>query len=242
MDYHEAEHYQIHLGHVVVMIVARDLQRIYGQGVSSIHALRSINLEVRPGEFLAIMGRSGSGKSTLLRLLGLLDMPTSGEIYIEDTDVLKLSEKERGRFRLERLGYVFQESSLLGELTVLENVYLPALAFGQENNYKRRAAEMLQLVGLGERLTHYPHEVSVGEQQRAAIARALINSPKILFADEPTASLDMDSARVVLGLFGKLNKDLGQTVVMVTHEPEDEKYVDRVIWLKDGLVEKERSS
>jgi putative ABC transport system ATP-binding protein len=242
MDYHEAEHHQIYLGYVVVMIVARDLQRIYGQGAGSIRALRGINLEVRPGEFLAIMGRSGSGKSTLLRLLGLLDMPTSGQIHIEDTDVLKLSEKERGRFRLERLGYVFQESSLLGELTVLENVYLPALSFGQENNYKRRAAEMLQLVGLGERLTHYPHEVSVGEQQRAAIARALINRPKILFADEPTASLDMDSARVVLGLFGKLNKDLGQTVVMVTHEPEDEKYVDRVVWLKDGLVEKERPS
>jgi len=211
------------------MIVARDLRRIYGQGTSSTHALKGINLEVRPGEFLAIMGRSGSGKSTLLHLLGLLDMPTSGEIHIEGTDVLKLSDKERDRFRLERLGYVFQESSLLGELTVLENVYLPALSFGQENGYRKRAAEMLQIVGLGERLTHYPDEVSVGEQQRVAIARALINRPKTLFADEPTASLDVDSARVVLELFGKLNQDLGQTIVMVTHEPEDEKYVDRVI-------------
>ena len=223
------------------MIMARDLQKIYGQGAGSVHALKGINLEVRPGEFLAIMGRSGSGKSTLLRLLGLLDMPTSGEICIEDTDVLKLSEKERGRFRLERLGYVFQENSLLGELTVLENVYLPALSFGRENDYKRRAAEMLEIVGLGERLTHYPDEVSGGEQQRVAIARALINKPKTLFADEPTASLDADSARVVLELFRRLNKDLGQTIVMVTHEPEDEKYVDRVIWLKDGLVKKEHS-
>lgn len=223
------------------MITARDLQKIYGQGASSVHALKGINLEVRPGEFLAIMGRSGSGKSTLLRLLGLLDMPTGGEICIEDTDVLKLSEKERGRFRLERLGYVFQENSLLGELTVLENVYLPALSFGRENDYKRRAAEMLEIVGLGERLTHYPDEVSGGEQQRVAIARALINKPKTLFADEPTASLDADSARVVLELFRRLNKDLGQTIVMVTHEPEDEKYVDRVIWLKDGLVKKEHS-
>ncbi|MBA7695167.1 Lipoprotein-releasing system ATP-binding protein LolD [subsurface metagenome] len=125
---------------------------------------------------------------------------------------------------------------MLGELTILENVYLPALCLAQVKDYKKRAVEMLTIVGLGERLTHYPNEVSGGEQQRAAIARALINHPKILFADEPTASLDATSAKVVLELFKRLNKDLGQTIVMVTHEPEDEKYVDRVIWLKDGLV------
>ena len=149
---------------------------------------------------------------------------------------MKLSEGERARFRLEELGYVFQEYSLLGELTILENVYLPALCLARQNNDKKRAAEILTTVGLGERLNHYPNEVSGGEQQRAAIARALINNPKILFADEPTASLDAASAKVVLELFRNLNKDLGQTIVMVTHEPEDEKYVDRVIWLKDGLV------
>ncbi len=218
------------------MIKVNNLQKVYGQGVAAVHALNGINMEVQPGEFVAIMGRSGSGKSTLLHILGLLDMPTGGEIYIEDEEVLKLSEKERARFRLEELGYVFQEYSLLGEMTILENVYLPALCLGRENNYRKRASEMLEIVGLGERLKHYPNEVSGGEQQRAAIARALINKPKILFADEPTASLDAASAKVVLELFRRLNKDLKQTIIMVTHEPEDEKYVDRVIWLKDGLV------
>lgn len=218
------------------MITARDLHKIYGQGLAATPALKGINLAISPGEFVAIMGRSGSGKSTLLHLLGLLDMPTHGEIYIEDTDVLKLNERERARFRMERLGYVFQEYSLLGELTIWENVYLPALCSTHPTNYKKRAAEMLEIVGLGERLTHYPGEVSGGEQQRVAIARALINKPKTLFADEPTASLDMVSASVILELFQKLNKDLGQTIVMVTHEPEDEKYVDRVIWLRDGLI------
>lgn len=225
------------------MIVARDLHKIYGRGPSTTHALKGVNLAVESGEFVAVMGRSGSGKSTLLHLLGLLDMPTSGEIYIEDTDVLKLSEEKKSKFRLERLGYVFQEYSLLGELTALENVYLPALSSTTHHtNYKERAAKILDIVGLGERLGHYPSEVSGGEQQRVAIARALVNEPGILFADEPTASLDVKSARVVLELFRRLNKDLGQTIVMVTHEPEDEQYVDRVIWLKDGFVEKESTS
>ena len=223
------------------MIKVKDLCKIYGKGSTAVRALKGINLEVEPGKFVAIMGRSGSGKSTLLHLLGLLDKPTSGEIYIDGADVSRLSQGERARFRLEKLGYIFQEHSLLGELTALENVYLPAhsLSLAWQNNYKKRAAEMLETVGLGERLKHYPNELSGGEQQRVAIARALINRPSILFADEPTASLDIASAEVVLELFRRLNKDLGQTIVMVTHEPEDEKYVDRVIWLKDGLVEKE---
>jgi putative ABC transport system ATP-binding protein len=218
------------------MIRVKNLRKVYGQGPGATHALKGIDMEVRPGEFVAIMGRSGSGKSTLLHILGLLDTPTGGEVYIEDTDVLKLSEGERARFRLEELGYVFQEYSLLGEMTLLENVYLPALCLAQVKDYREQAVEMLTIVGLDERLTHYPNEASGGEQQRAAIARALINKPKILFADEPTASLDAASAKVVLELFSKLNEELGQTIVMVTHELEDEKYVDRVIWLKDGII------
>jgi len=220
------------------MIVVNNLHKIYGHGSAATHALKGINLEVYPGEFIAIMGRSGSGKSTLLHILGLLDTPTHGEFFIEGKDMLKLTEAEKARFRLEKLGYVFQEYSLLPELTILENVYVPALSLGRENNHKKRAIEFLEIVGLGERLKHYPNQVSGGEQQRAAVARALINRPKILFADEPTASLDLTSSRVVLELFRKLNKELGQTIIMVTHEPEDEKYVDRVVWLKDGLVEK----
>ena len=221
------------------MILVKNLCKTYGHGLAATHALKRIDVEVASGEFVAIMGRSGSGKSTLLHILGLLDMPTSGDIIIENKNVLKLSEAEKTKFRLEELGYIFQEYSLLPEMTILENVYLPALCLGKENAYKKRATELLQIVDLGERLKHYPNEVSGGEQQRAAIARALINRPKILFADEPTASLDMASARVVLELFKKLNQELAQTIVMVTHEPEDEKYVDRVIWLKDGFIEEE---
>lgn len=219
------------------MIRVNDLQKVYGQGLTATHALKGITLDIKLGEFVAIMGRSGSGKSTMLHLLGLLDAPTSGDIYIEDKNVLNLSVEESARFRLEELGYVFQEYSLISELTILENVYLPALCLGKNKQYRNRAIELLETVGLKERMNHYSNEVSGGEQQRASIARALVNQPKILFADEPTASLDIASAKVVLELFRKLNKDLKQTIVMVTHEPEDKNYVDRVVWLKDGLIE-----
>jgi putative ABC transport system ATP-binding protein len=229
------------MGELNQMISVENLHRIYERGSTATHALKGINLRVEAGEFVAIMGRSGSGKSTLLHILGLLDIPTSGDILIDQKNVLKLNEEEKAGFRLEKLGYVFQEYSLLPEMTILENVYVPAVCLGIGNGYRRRAEELLEIVGLGERLKHYPNEVSGGEQQRASIARALINRPKILFADEPTASLDIASAKVVLQLFKKLNKEMGQTIVMVTHEPEDEKHVNRVIWLKDGLVNREKT-
>jgi len=221
------------------MISVKNLHKIYGHGSAATYALKGVNLDVEAGEFVAIMGRSGSGKSTLLHILGLLDMPTSGDILVDQKNVLKLTEGEKARFRLEKLGYVFQEYSLLPEMTILENVYVPAVCLGGENGYRRRASELLEIVGLGDRLKHYPNQASGGEQQRAAIARALINQPKILFADEPTASLDIASAKVILELFKKLNREMGQTIVMVTHEPEDEKHVNRVIWLRDGLVDRE---
>ncbi len=189
------------------------------------------------------MGRSGSGKSTLLHQLGLIDTPTEGRIFLDDTDITVLSEKQRTKYRLESLGYVFQEYALIVEFTALENVFFPAMALGKnETEYKKRALELLTLVGLGERAGHYPNELSGGEQQRVAIARALINNPKILFADEPTANLDTESAKVVLDLFKKLNKELKQTIVMVTHEPEDKKYVHKVFWIRDGLLEKEEKT
>lgn len=224
------------MGELSQMISVENLHKTYGHRLAATHALKGIDLEIETGEFVAIMGRSGSGKSTLLHILGLLDMPTSGSILIDQKNVLNLTEGEKARFRLEKLGYVFQEYSLLPEMTILENVYVPAVCLGSENGYRKRAAELLRIVGLGERLKHYPNEVSGGEQQRASIARALINRPKILFADEPTASLDIASAKVILELFKKLNREMGQTIVMVTHEPEDEKHVNRVIWLRDGLV------
>ena len=218
------------------MIRVKDLHKVYGSIASGTHALRGVNLWVKAGEFVAIMGRSGSGKSTLLHLLGLLDKPTRGQIFIDSRDAMALSEEQRTSFRLRRLGYVFQEYSLVSEMSILENVYLPAVCLGRGGNYEKRARGLLETVGLGHRLTHYPSEVSGGEQQRAAIARALMNEPAILFADEPTASLDAGSARTVLELFRKLNQHLKQTIVMVTHEPEDGKFVDRIIRLEDGLV------
>lgn len=218
------------------MIKVRELKKTYGKGKTATHALKGVNLEVASGEFAAIMGRSGSGKSTLLHILGLLDAPTDGEIIIDGQNVLRLTSEQQAGFRLSQLGYVFQEFSLLTEMTILENVYLPALCLNPRQNYRQKAREMLETVGLRDRLTHYPSEVSGGEQQRAAIARALINQPKIVFADEPTASLDVASAGIVLDLFKKLNRELNQTIIMVTHEPEDKKYVDRVIWLDDGRI------
>lgn len=220
------------------MIKVENLKKIY-PGRARVVALKGISFEVKASEFVAIMGRSGSGKSTLLHQLGLIDSPTEGRIFIDNIDALKFSESRKTLYRLQHLGYVFQEYALMAELSAWENVYLPAFALGRQSvNYKKRARELLAVVGLGNRLNHYPNELSGGEQQRVAIARALINEPKILFADEPCANLDSISSKDVLELFQKLNKDMGQTIVMVTHEPEDKKYVERVIWLKDGLIEK----
>lgn len=221
------------------MINTTKLCKTYGRGATAAHALKGVDLAVKPGEFMAVMGRSGSGKSTLLHLLGLLDRPTSGEIVIGGQHVNTLSEKERAGFRLQRMGYVFQEYSLLPELTLLENVMLPAAYLGSASRTecKKSALELLDRVGLASCAGHRPAEVSGGEQQRAAIARALVNRPGVLLADEPTASLDATSSRGVLELFRELNRELEQTIVMVTHEPEDRRYVDRVVWLRDGHIE-----
>ncbi len=218
------------------MIHVENLKKIYPGKVPTF-ALNGVSFDITKGEFVAIMGRSGGGKSTLLHQLSLIDTPTEGLIRIDGTDVLALSDGQKVRFRLENLGYVFQEYALISELSALENVFIPAMAKGEDaEQYRERSAELLKLVGLEHRLEYYPHELSGGEQQRVAIARALINSPKILFADEPTANLDTVSAKVVLELFRKLNKEFGQTIVMVTHETDDEQYVDRVIFLRDGLL------
>jgi putative ABC transport system ATP-binding protein len=218
------------------IIATRNLSRTYTMGTMQVPALKSVTLDIRRGEFAAIMGKSGSGKSTLLHQLGLLDTPTEGEITIDGAEISGLSESGQTRFRLEKFGYVFQEYAILPELTALENVYLPAMALG----LSQEGMDALEKVGLAERADHRPKELSGGEQQRVAIARALINKPKILFADEPTANLDSVSSRQILELFRALNRDTGQTILMVTHELEDADIVDRVIWLADGgVVERE---
>jgi len=219
------------------IIATRNLSRMYTMGTMQVPALNHVTLNIERGEFAAIMGKSGSGKSTLLHQLGLLDTPTEGEIVIDGVEISGLSESERTRFRLEKFGYVFQEYAILSELTALENVYLPAMAMGlSRGECTRSGMGALEKVGLVERADHRPREMSGGEQQRVAIARALINKPKILFADEPTANLDSVSSRQILELFRALNRDTGQTILMVTHELEDTDIVDRVIWLADGEV------
>lgn len=218
------------------MVTVKNLKKIYPGKVPT-PALRGVSFDIAKGEFIALMGRSGAGKSTLLHQLGLLDKPTAGSIAIDGQDVLALDDNQRTEYRLQELGYVFQEYALITEFTALENVYLPAMA-NQGGRDSKHATELLQLVGLGDRLDHYPHELSGGEQQRVAIARSLVNTPKVLFADEPCANLDTVSSKVILELFQKLNRELKQTIVMVTHEPEDKKYVHKIIWLHDGLIEK----
>ena len=219
-----------------IIIQAEKLERVYTNGKIKTVALKDGTLTIYRGEFIAIMGASGSGKSTLLHQLGLLDQPTSGKLSILGKDVLTLKDDEQSDFRLKHLGYVFQSYNLVPELTAIENVYLSLLMDGKEKIAKKKATEVLIQVGLGDRLNYYPSELSGGQQQRVSIARALVNDPEIIFADEPTANLDSSSSENVLSIFKELNKKYNQTIVMVSHEPEHEKIVNRVIWVKDGVL------
>lgn len=219
------------------MIEVKNLWRTFSGKTLSIDALKNISLNIKKGEYVGIMGRSGSGKSTLLHQLGLLDTPTKGEIFLNDQNILKFNSIERSQFRLNYLGYVFQEYALLPELTALEAVALPLMMLGiSKKESLDRAMENLALVEMENRAHHLSHELSGGQQQRIAIARAIVNKPMILFADEPCANLDSESSKLIVHLFRKLNQEIGQTVVMVSHEPEDRKEVDRVIWMKDGVI------
>jgi putative ABC transport system ATP-binding protein len=218
------------------MYEIRELTKIYNIGKVSVIALDAVSFVVPDAAMMSIMGRSGSGKSTLLRQMGLLDRPTSGSILFNNKDVTKLSEGERAKLRLGYLGYVFQEYALLGELTTIQNVYLPGMMLNGGVEYKRRARELLELVGLGHRVTHYPKELSGGEQQRVAIARALINNPRVLLADEPCANLDTLSSKMVMETLTRLNRELKVTVVFVSHDPADKKYAETIITLSDGKI------
>jgi putative ABC transport system ATP-binding protein len=217
------------------MISVSNLTRIYKLGRVEVRALVDVSLSLEAGDITCVMGKSGSGKSTLLRQLGLIDRPTSGQIVFDGQDVTRLSDSARARMRLTYLGYIFQEFALLGELTAHENVYLPGMMLGgPTHDHRKRAADLLGMVGLGERIHHKPKELSGGEQQRVAIARALINNPRALFADEPCANLDSISSEVIMETLLKLNKDLGITILFVSHDPDDKKYAKRLIFLKDG--------
>jgi putative ABC transport system ATP-binding protein len=218
------------------MIKANNLSKIFISGDQTITALNSLTFSVPEGQFLTINGKSGSGKSTLLYQLGLLDLPTSGEVLIDSRDMVPVSENERTLTRLNDLGYIFQDYAIIPSLTALENTVVPLLMQGystEESEIKAKAA--LDRVGLLDRMNNLPSQLSGGQQQRVSIARAIAHSPKIIFADEPTANLDSETSEQVIQTFLDLNKE-GQTIVMVTHEPEYAKLAHRTITMADGVI------
>ena len=221
-----------------IILDVRNVKKSYRMGKVVVQALRDVSFNVEEGEFLAVLGPSGSGKSTLLHIIGCLDRPDDGEIIIEGKNVLRLSDDELADLRLKKIGFVFQFFNLLPRLTALENVMLPLiLAEASDKESYKRAKELLELVGLGGRLNHRPSELSGGEQQRVAIARALINNPKLVLADEPTGNLDTKSGWEIVNLMRRLNEEMKQTFIVVTHDPQIAEVADRIIYIKDGLIE-----
>ncbi len=221
---------------MTTIIKVKNLVKSFKSGDAELFVLKGLELEVPKGQFLSITGRSGSGKSTLLYQLGLLDNPNSGEINIDDINISKLDNDERTKFRLNKLGYVFQDYALIPELTAVENVVLPLLMQGVSlKEGKLKAMESLEKIGLGHRMNNKPNQLSGGEQQRVSIARAIAHNPKIIFADEPTAKLDTETSDSVLKAFLDLHKQ-GQTIIMVTHEKEYAELTDRIVMLSDGKI------
>lgn len=216
------------------MITAHNITKTFKNGDVETHVLKGIDLTINDGEFVAIMGKSGAGKSTLLYQLGLLDHPTTGDIEIDGVMVTSLSANERTTFRLNQLGYIFQDYALLPELTAIENIMVPLLMQGKSDTEAKAIAQAsLNRIGLAHKENNLPNQLSGGEQQRVSVARAVAHNPKILFADEPTANLDTESGEAVLAIFESLHKQ-GQTIVMVTHEKEYTIFCDRVIQISDG--------
>lgn len=222
------------------IIEATNIHRTFGKEPVTTHVLKGIDISVEQGEFIAIMGKSGAGKSTLMYQLSVLDTPTEGEVLIDDVDILSLTEKEQTSFRLNTLGYVFQDYALVPDLSARENVMMPLLMRGDAwSTASRVADESLDEVGLEGKYHSLPSQLSGGEQQRVAIARAVAGKPKIIFADEPTANLDTVSGTKVIDLLTCLHKELEQTIVMVTHEEEYAAGCDRIIYMEDGKVVRE---
>lgn len=222
-----------------IVLELQNAWKTYRMGEVSLDVLRGVSVQINPGEFVAIVGPSGSGKSTLMNLIGLLDSPTHGKIYVEGSDITTLTESELAQFRGKTIGFIFQQFNLIATLTALENVMLPMVFQGTPQEARiQRATELLTNVGLGERLDHKPGQLSGGQQQRVAIARSLVNNPAIILADEPTGNLDSHSGIQVMEILSSLHKKDHKTIVLVTHDPRLVEFADRVIHVKDGLIEK----
>lgn len=222
------------------MISIKNLNKIYKTGAVEVHALKDVNIEINYGEFIAIMGHSGSGKSTLMNIIGCLDRPTSGNYLLDGIEIDKQSADELSLIRNKKIGFIFQAFNLIPRTNVLRNVELPMIYAKINSKHRReRALELLEKVGLEDRVEHLPNELSGGQKQRVAIARALANNPPIILADEPTGNLDTNSSEEIMSIFRNLNKE-GNSIIVVTHEPEVAKYADRIIVFKDGSIIEDR--
>ncbi len=219
-----------------VVLEIQGVRRVFGEGETRVEALKGVSFSVKRGEFLLVVGASGSGKSTLLNVMGLLDSPTSGKVFIDGKDTTKLTEGQMSRFRNDKIGFIFQFSNLLPDLTILENIVLPRDIQGTTKNAIKDAKNLLDLVGMSDQAHKRANKVSGGQAQRAAIARGLINNPSIVLADEPTGNLDSVTASKIVDLMKSTCKRLNQTFVIVTHDREQFGDVDRVITIKDGLA------
>lgn len=219
------------------LIKLKQLEKFYQMGKTRVHALRGIDLVIKRGEYLAVMGPSGSGKSTLMNILGFLDVPSKGKYFFNGDDVSRLSDNQLATIRNEHVGFVFQTFNLLPRMNALKNVELPLIYSGVDGRTRKsRANQILEDVGLGDRVTHRPNELSGGQQQRVAIARALICKPDIIFADEPTGNLDTATGIEIMEILDKLHEE-GNTIILVTHEQEIAERAKRIIHLRDGLIE-----
>ncbi len=218
-----------------------NLTKVYRMGMVSVPALKGVNLQVERGEFISIMGPSGSGKSTLLNLIGALDRPTSGKVIVDGIDISTLSDDQLAMFRNRKIGFVFQFFNLIQRTTVLRNVELPLIVRGVPRRERlKRAYDLLERVGLGDKIYRKPNELSGGERQRVAIARALINEPAVVLADEPTGNVDSKTGMEVINLMRKMNRELGTTFVIVTHDPMVANSTERIIFLRDGQIHGEK--